>query len=157
MEVLEIIGIILMVVGFILAVVEMCLPGFGFPGITGTILMVVGILLKANTVTEGLIYGGILLVALAIAMTVVVVIFHSKKLGSPIALKEEMQAHDNFLTAEDMEYLLGKEGVTVTDLRPSGKIDIDGVVFDVRSETVYVEKGTKVQVIRVQNGNIIVK
>lgn len=157
MEMIEVIGLILMIVGFILAVVEMCIPGFGIPGISGIICMVVGVVLKAGTLTEGLVCAGILLAALAIAMTIVVVIFHSKKLGSPIALKEEMKAENNFLSAEDMEYLLGRKGMTTTDLRPAGKVDIDGVEFDVRSETRYIEKGTEVTIIRIQSGNIIVK
>lgn len=157
MELIEIVGIVLMVLGFVLAVVEMLIPGFGFPGIAGGICMVAGVFMKARSVEEGLALATILLVALAVALTAIVVFFRSKKVKSPIGLDSEVSARDSFLGTEDMAYLVGKKGVTTTDLRPAGKISINGVEFDVRSESFFVEKGTDVEVIRIQNGSVIVK
>lgn len=157
MELLEIIGIVCMVLGFVLAVVEMLVPGFGFPGIAGGILMIAGVVLKAQTVSEGLTLATILIVALALSMTCIVVFFKSRKLKYPFGLESKVEARDTFLGTDDMDYLIGKKGVALTDLRPAGKIDIDGVEFDVRSESFFVEKGTKVEIIRIQNGSVIVK
>lgn len=146
-----------MVLGFVLMVVEMLIPGFGFPGIAGTILMIGGVVLKARTVGEGLTLATILVVALAAALTIIVVFFKSKKIKSPIGLDSQMSAKDSFLGTEDLNYLVGKKGIATTDLRPAGKMDIDGVELDVRSESFYIGKGTEVEIIRIQNGSVIVK
>lgn len=157
MELIEIIGIVLMALGFVLAVVEMLVPGFGFPGIAGGICITAGVIMKAQSVEEGLTLAAIVLVALAVAMTVIVVFFKSKKVRSPIGLDSKVSAKDSFLGTEDMNYLVGKSGFATTDLRPAGKMEIDGVEFDVRSESFFIEKGTKVEIIRIQNGSVIVK
>lgn len=157
MELIQVIGIVLMALGFVLAIVEMLIPGFGLPGITGGVCMIAGVIMKAQSVEEGLTLATILLVALAAALTVIVVFFKSKKVKSPIGLDSEVSAKDSFLGTEDMNYLVGKSGITTTDLRPAGKMEIDGVEFDVRSENYFIDKGTKVEVIRIQNGSVIVK
>lgn len=153
----EIIGIVLMCLGFILIVVEMLLPGFGFPGISGGISLIVGIFMKSRTFEEGLTYAVIAIVASAVAMTIIVVFFHSKKIKPPVTLDEEMTGEVNFIGSKDLEVLVGREGITLTDLRPAGKIDIDGVTFDVRSEGPFVEKGKKVKIERIQGGSLVVK
>lgn len=157
METLEIIGIVLMILGFVLAVVEMLIPGFGVPGITGGISMIAGLIMKAGSIEEGLTLATILIVGLAAAMTVIVVFFKSKKVKSPIGLDSQVSAKDSFLGTDDLDYLVGKTGTAVTDLRPAGKMEINGVEFEVRSESFFIEKGTKVEVIRIQSGSVIVK
>ena len=54
-------------------------------------------------------------------------------------------------------YLIGKEGVASTALRPAGKCNIDGVEFDVRSDGRYIAKGSRIQIIRVQGNTLIIK
>lgn len=153
----EIIGIVLMCIGFILIVVEMLLPGFGLPGISGIVSAVAGIVMKSRSFDEGLTYAVILIVASAIAMTVIIVFFRSKKIKSPVRLDDEVSGEVNFIGAKDLEVLVGREGITVTDLRPAGKIDIDGVTFDVRSEGPFIEKGRRVKIERIQGGSLVVK
>jgi membrane-bound serine protease (ClpP class) len=45
----------------------------------------------------------------------------------------------------------------VTDLRPVGKIDIDGVRFDARSEGAWITSGTNVRILRSEGNEIIVE
>ncbi len=52
-----------LVLGVVLIIIEMFTPGFAIPGISGLILLLIGIVLTAGSVTEGLI---IFLVILAI-------------------------------------------------------------------------------------------
>ena len=80
-----------------------------------------------------------------------------KKIKPPIVLQEELKADKGYLSSSDLDYLVGKEGIASTDLRPAGKCDIDGVEFDVRSEGHYIAKGSKVQIIRVQGNTLIIK
>jgi membrane-bound ClpP family serine protease len=51
---------------------------------------------------------------------------------------------------------VGTVGEVVSTLRPSGKAVFDGKLYDVVSEGAFIEKGTKVLVVRTENGNVIV-
>lgn len=157
MEGLLVIGILLLVVGFILVGVEMILPGFGAPGITGGICLIGGILLTADSLEEGLTMLVIVVVLLALMFTMILALFHMKKLKSPIVLEEELNAEKGYLSTLDLEYLVGKEGIAATDLHPAGKCNIDGVEFDVRSDGKYVASGKKVRIICVRENTLIIK
>lgn len=76
---------------------------------------------------------------------------------SPIKLDEELGKTGGFLSADDLAYLIGKEGIATTDLRPTGKCDIEGVTFEVRSESSFIITGTKIKVIRIQSNALIVR
>ena len=58
---------------------------------------------------------------------------------------------------EEMEALLGKEGVTATVLNPVGFAEFDGVRLNVSTEGSYLEKEKKVKVSKVEGSKIIVK
>ena len=45
-------ALLCMIVGVILVIVEMVLPGFGIPGITGIVLLILGILVTGGTVGQ---------------------------------------------------------------------------------------------------------
>ena len=157
MQILTILGFVLLVIGVVLIGVEMVLPGFGVPGISGTISLVVGILLASKNLEQAVAILVVVLVILAIMLTCVIVFFHSKKVKSPIRLEEELGNKDGFLSGADLTYLIGKEGITTTDLRPTGKCDIEGVTFEVRSENAFIVKGKRIQVIRIQANALIVR
>ena len=157
MDGLMVIGMLLLIAGFVLVGTEMVLPGFGTPGITGGICLVAGIFLTADSVETGLTITLIVAVILALMFTVILALFHMKKIKSPIVLQEELKAEKGYLSTSDLEYLVGKEGIAVTDLRPAGKCDIDGIMFDVRSEGKYVAKGQKVRITRIQGNTLIIK
>ncbi|MDE7045498.1 MAG: serine protease, partial [Acetatifactor sp.] len=42
----------------------------------------------------------------------------------------------------DLNYLLGREGIASTDLRPAGKGDFAGIELDLLSEGAYIKKGS---------------
>ena len=157
MEGLTTIGILLLVTGVVFMGTEMVLPGFGAPGITGIICLTAGIFCTADSLEEGLTILIIVAVLLAVMFTAALALFHTKKLKSPIILQEEMNAEKGYLSTSDLEYLVGKEGVTATDLRPAGKCNIEGIEFDVRSDGKYIAKGSKVRIIRIQGNTLIIK
>ena len=154
MDILLGVGILLLIAGFILVGIEMVVPGFGFPGISGIVCLVAGILLTAKDVEQGLTITVIVVVILAVMLTVVMIVL--KRVRSPIVLEEKLQQEQGFLNASDLEYLVGKEGITTTDLKPSGKCRIDGIEFDVRSEGNFLKKGTKVKISRIHEKVIMV-
>lgn len=157
MEILEIIGIIILIAGFVLVGIEMVLPGFGAPGISGIICLIAGIFMTADTLEEGITTTVIVVVVLGVLLTVILGLLHYRKLKSPIILDEEMKTQDAFISTSDLDYLLHKEGVAVTDLRPAGKGDFEGIVLDVFSEGPYIEKGTGIIISQVSKNRLIVR
>lgn len=157
LDVFSIIAIVLIVAGFILVGVEMVVPGFSVPGVTGIVCLVVGIFLAADSVKEGVIISLIVIALLAVMMFVLLKVLASGKLKSPIILQEEQANESGYISSGDLQYLLGKEGVALTDLRPSGKGDFDGVSFDVLTDGSYIIKGAKIVIQKVQGSKLIVR
>lgn len=155
MEPLVALGIVLLIAGFILVGIEMVVPGFGAPGISGIVCLIGGIILTAKNIEEGLTMTVIVVVILAVMMTVAMVFL--KHVKSPIILDTEIKSNKGYISISDMEYLVGKEGTAVTDLRPAGKCDIEGVEFDVRTEGRYILRGSKVIISRIHENMIMVK
>ena len=94
-------GIILLIAGFALIGVEMVVPGFGVPGISGIISLIVGICLTSDTIEEGLTVTMVVVVILAVMLTVFMLTM--KKVKTPIVLEEHMKAEVGFLNASDLE------------------------------------------------------
>lgn len=155
MEVLEILGLVLLVVGFVLVGVELIVPGFGLPGIGGILCLGAGILLTADSLEQGITITIIVVVILAVMVTVGLTLL--KKVKPPFVLTDELKADRGFLNNQDLDYLIGKCGLAATDLRPSGKCDIEGVEFDVRTEGKYIKKGMPIKIKRIHENTIIVQ
>jgi len=152
-----ILPIVLFVIGFILIGIEMLTPGISVPGITGSVCLILGIFLTADTFQEGIVITIIVLVILSIMFAITLRILSKGKLKSPIILKEEQNRDKGYLSSNDLNHLLGKEGMATTDLRPSGTGVFDGMELDVISEGKYIEKGTKLIIHNVQGSKLIVK
>ena len=57
----------------------------------------------------------------------------------------------------DQEKLMGKHGVTVSELFPSGEVEIDGQRFDARSTLGKIPKGEKIEVVKSTEFDLIVR
>ena len=152
----EIIGIVLLIAGFVLVGIEMAVPGFGLPGISGIISLVLGIIFTADTVSEGIIMAIIVIVILGVMLAVAMALLGSKKMKSPMVLREDVKGEQGFLESSDLEYLVGKEGVAATDLRPAGKGNFDGIEFDILSGGSFIKKGQKICISRIKDNKLIV-
>ncbi len=156
MTTFEIIGIILLLAGFVLVGVEMALPGFGVPGISGILCLVGGIILTAKSVSAGIVMAIVVIIILAVMLAVIMTILSSKKMKSPIVLREDVKGEQGFLSSSDLEYLVGREGIAATDLRPAGKGNFDGIEFDILSGGSFIKKGQSIQISRVKDNKLIV-
>ena len=157
MDATLIVAIILFVAGFILIGIEMVIPGFSIPGVSGIICLVVAIFLVSDSFVEGAIIALVIMALLGIMFVIILGILSKARLKSPIILKDEQNKEKGFISSNDLNYLLGKQGVAVTDLRPSGTADFDGIEFDVLSEGKYISKDTRLVIFKVQGSKLIVK
>jgi membrane-bound ClpP family serine protease len=150
-------GILLLVAGFILAGIEMVLPGFSVPGVTGIICLVVGVFVLADSVLEAVVITIAVLALLGILLAVILGLLSRGKLKAPIILEEEQHRDEGYLSSSDLQYLLGKQGSALTDLRPSGVARFDEINFDVLSEGNYISAGAKVEIIQVEGSRLVVR
>ena len=148
--------VLCLLIGVGLLVVEVFVPGFGLPGISGIVLLVVGVALtwSAYGPVAGL---AVTLISLALAGIAISVSIKSAATGklskSALILNEVTPPVEH----EEADALTGNEGVTVTVLNPVGIAEFDGVRLNVVSEGSYLEKGVRVKVQQVEGNKIIVR
>ncbi|KUO57962.1 MAG: hypothetical protein APF84_16375 [Gracilibacter sp. BRH_c7a] len=149
----------LIIVGVLLVAVEVFLiPGFGFAGLAGLILMLSGVYLAADTFAQGALYLIITFLATGLLIYVGVKTGRVKRLWGKIFLGEKQNVNAGFVAPKaDYIKFLGKTGSALTLMRPAGSAIIDGERVDVVSEGSYIEKGASIKVIAVEGTRIIVR
>lgn len=151
-------AVICLIVGILLMVYEMFTPGMGFPGLLGAIFLIAAVVLRADSLQTAAITLLLILIPLIVAA---VIIFHSFSKGalsrSPIVLKESIEAESTSLSDADMQKLVGRQGVSLTALRPSGMADFEGLRLDVMSSGEFIPKGAQVRIDRIEGLRVLVK
>lgn len=153
-------GIVLVVIGMILIVIEMLIPGFGAAGISGGIALIAGLIIGSEGVgiTGAMFSLLIIVVLLAIMATLVFKSALKGKLSrSPIVLNTAIESGSTERSEEEFIHLVGKTGRTITTLRPSGTAMIDGQRVDVASEAEFIDKDVDVEVVKVDGMKVLVK
>ena len=154
---MSLISVILLIAGFILIGIEFTAPGISVPGIAGTVCLVVSVFLTADGIVEGAIMTIVILAVLGIMLGITLWLLAKGKLIKPLILTEEQKKEHGYISSSDLDYLLGKKGIAVTDLRPTGVGNFEGISFDVISEGQYISKGTEIEIYRVKGSKLIVK
>lgn len=138
-----------------LMILEVFLPGFGLPGISGIVLIAAGVVLAA--ISHGMLVAVvILLVVIALLALVVSWVLRSASRGnchSEIFLNEK----DDLTTREDMKVLVGKRGRTASVLRPAGIGNFDGVRLNVVTEGGFIERDVPIEIVSVDGTRIVVR
>ncbi len=142
--------------GLVLICFEVFVPG----GILGTIgfFLIVGSIWIAF-VQLGSVGGSYFLVGgLVLAMVSVYLVM---KFGAKTGLSRKLflqSTEKGFRsTSKNLENLKGKNGISLTTLRPSGKVLIDGRKVNVVTEGVFLPKGCKVKVVMVEGNRVVVR
>lgn len=164
--------LLLFIIGVILVLVEIfAIPGFGVTGISGIILIVAGLTLAMidNELFKGT--GSFPIIVIVKPFSVVVasvflgltggILLSKKFLTSSmfpnLALHSELSGEDGFVGVDlNIKSKVGMNGVAITVLRPSGKVQIDNEWFDAMAEYGYIEKGEKVKVVKDEAGQLYV-
>ena len=117
--------VICLLVGLALLVIEMFTPGFGLAGTLGIASLLLSVVIRADSFAAGL---WMLILVMAIVGVMLLIFLRSATKGaisrSPLVLKDNLNSREGFLTTEDLEYFVGKEGEALTVLRPSGMADL---------------------------------
>ena len=163
--------ILIFFVGAVLLILEIAvIPGFGVFGLAGLTLMVASLILVAlnnnafdfTFVPEGDIYitSGTVLFAFTAGIVLVFVEgnqFMKSAVFNKISLQETFAASDGFTSNFNTESLIGKKGTSYSVLRPSGKVMIDGTIYDAYSRGEFIEEKKTIEVIEQVGGSLKVK
>jgi len=163
--------IIAFFVGIALIAVEIFVfPGFGVAGISGIVLTVGSlflIMLNNDAFDFEFVPMSDILYALAAAMggtlggMILLLVGGSKlpqtRFFSRIALTDTQNSSEGYVSFHYTETLVGKKGTAETVLRPSGKVMIDGKLFDASTRGDYIQKGQTVEVISEEGSSLKVK
>lgn len=161
------------VAGLLLFLLEVfVIPGFGVCGISGLVLMGVGIFvaLMQNFEFSAPAGGGflpavwraLLTLLTALVAAVVGVFALTSRFGPEFIRKRSALTHSQFV---DDGYIgvdarlgmyVGENGVALTDMRPSGKVKVGGESVDAVSVDGFLERGTNVRVVRFENAQLYV-
>lgn len=162
--------IICLIAGIVLIALEVfVIPGFGVTGITGILCVCAALLgaMMSSDAVSGFDLGSLgrafvnLLVGAGMAAAIIWYLTSShgpKWMRSHSELMTELSTSDGFVGV-DMRpaELVGHHGRSVTVLRPAGKIDLDGEIYDAVSTGAFIEPDRKVKVVRYENAQLYVE
>ncbi len=163
--------ILIFIIGLVLVALELfVIPGFGVAGISGIILVILGLTLSLlnnvvfnfESVETGAIGKAFVTVMAGITLSFVLIIYLSSKIGTKgifrnVALVKTLDNQSGYIgVSMEAKELVGKQGIASTVLRLSGKVQVEGKTYDAVSEDGFIEKGTLVEIIRYETGQVYV-
>jgi membrane-bound serine protease (ClpP class) len=149
--------IFLFIAGIILMVIELFAPGFGIFGILGIGSLTVGIVLASYNTMYGLMSLGIaFLVSIGLAF-IIVKYFGHRGTWNRLILRDELKTEQGYVSSHSKTELVGKKGSTVTPLRPSGTVMIDGERVDAVTEGGFILSQKEIVVVKVEGNRVVVR
>lgn len=165
--------IVIFVIGVMLLVLEIfVIPGFGVTGISGILLIFFGLTLSLldndffdfGRVPSINIGSAILTVMIGTIMGFVGMLYLSSKIGSKgvfgkLALLTDQRVEEGFIgVPTEQRQLVGSRGFALTDLRPVGKVEIEGKIYDALStQGKFIAHGSNIEVVDYATGQVHVK
>ncbi len=164
--------LLVIVIGLVLLGLEVfVIPGFGIAGIAGFFCIVAGMILALQDFTipdpsfpwqKDLLVDNAIIVFGSLIGSFLAAIFIMRFVVTKIAVTDRgpylsttlKDSHADSTEAKIAK--IGDEGVTLSYLRPSGKMDINGEFFDVITDGEFLEQGTPVIITQIQGNRIIV-
>lgn len=158
-----------LIAGVVLIAMEVfVVPGFGVTGISGILAIIAALIgaMTANDAVTGLdlgSFGNALLITGIGCIAAIFLVLYLTSSHGPACFRRRAELMTELSNAQgfvgvDMSLAryLGSEALAVTDLRPAGKIDIDGEVLDAVSTGAFITARSRVKVLRFENAQLYV-
>ncbi len=173
--------IILFLIGITCILMEIfVIPGFGVFGVSGVLLMLASLILASETfdsfsseINTQKMVKVLATLGLPLVAVIVTSMFIGKYLPKIPILKHivltppvskhagdtsSLQLHPDLVDGGKRSGIyVGKQGVTVTILRPSGKARFDDTLFDVMTEGPFIEENLPIEVVEARGNHIVVR
>lgn len=158
--------------GIILIVLEIfVIPGFGVAGISGIVLVLTGLTLALvrnidfdfSFVPSGSVAVSFLMVAASMALPLILLIAFGQKIFNSTTFKKmgvetEMKTADGFSIRDNaLHNMIGETVVAATNLRPSGRVEINGELYDAVADGNFIERGNTGKVVAVRSNYLVIR
>ena len=152
---------LLLIVGAVLLLIEVFVPGFGFFGISGIVSLVAGVIIRicyGLNLTQSI---ALILVVFGFFTLAAIFMVFSAQYGilgrTGLFETKATISKDYNIASRQLQKLVGKSGKAVTKLSLAGKAKINGRIYDVVSIMSYIEKGANIKVEEIQDNTIMVR
>lgn len=132
------------------------LPGVGVVGAAGVIALFASLFMAFPDFPAALQSVGVSLL-LSLAIVIILARYTARRGAWRRLVLETGRELAESAAPTELVHLEGKEGVASTPLRPAGGIVIDGEPYDAVTEGAYVNKGSRVRVVKVEGNRIVVR
>lgn len=149
------VAVFLLLVSILFLCIEIFIPGFGFFGICGSIGVFAAFFLTAAYVENGI------YILAAEAVFTVALLFccvkwlKYKKINTEIILRENL--NEDIVDYEHFNSLVGKTGKCKTPLKPFGRVEIDGELYEASSEGDFIGSSESIKVLKIYENKIYVR
>jgi len=153
----------------VLAIELLFFPGVKVVAITGLVIMflALGLMMVDNVgfdvgrVGKEALVNALIVISVGLFGSFAAIITLAPRLAtskgfSHVALQTSLDAKDGY-TASQIPLMVGRIGSSYTVLRPSGKVNIDGQIFDAFTQGDFLEKNKDIVVIGQEGAELIVK
>lgn len=154
--------ILLFLVGLALLAVEVfVIPGFGIAGIAGISLLLFS-LISSLLANDGFdfqienpdstgVFEAMAIVLIPFGSLIILFLLFGDKLFEKgpfrrMVLSTTQSLAEGYVIADSVHQLVGSKAITLTALRPSGKVELNGQVYEAKSPFGWIDKGTEVEV-----------
>ena len=152
---------LLLCLGIVLCIVEATIPGFGIFGIAGIVCEIAGIITHAIISGSAAQVFFLLLIVVLVMILITLLFVRSAKYG--LLAKSAIVENDTAIPKDYKEKaekelidLVGKEGLTLTECRPVGKIRIGENSYEAQSRSTVIEKGEVIKVVAVEDARLVI-
>ena len=140
--------------GLIMIVVEIIfVPGTTFVGIIGLISTIIGVYFSFVFFGSSVGFG---FLAFSIVLFGVALYFGFRgKTWDRFSLKHSIRSKVNEGLTSNLQ--IAQRGVALSSLRPIGKAEFEGRTYEVKSHGDYIDTGTAIEIIKIEQNNIYVQ
>ncbi len=147
------------ILGFLLILTEIFIPGFGVFGIVGTICVLIGIYLIEDNLYMALIEMAVVIIVMAILMPLLIKMMGRSERVQKLGLAQSLTTEEGFTSRKaGLEQYIGMTGTALTNLRPAGvMVMADDKRLDVVTRGDYIDKGAEVEVVAIDGTWLVVR
>jgi len=148
-------SILLQLSAGIVVLAEIFIPSGGILAILATGLFGYSLFLLFTSVS---VTAGSFALCLDLMIVPIIILWGLKRLGkSRLALNTSLTREDGVVSQpRELDSFLGKTGIAISSLRPSGTAEINDLRVDVVTRGEFIEKGTSIEVMAVTGNQVIV-
>jgi membrane-bound serine protease (ClpP class) len=145
--------------GLVLIIIEVFfIPGFGVAGVAGFIAIFASIFVAAPDATTAIQSIVVALIGAIIIIVLLIRVLPTKHAFSRLILSKGTDTESGYVAiSPELKELEGKNGVTVSHMRPAGTVRIDGKLVDALTQGAYLTADTPIKVLKVVGGRVIVE